>query len=408
MNSEAQRHLRRRVTGTVFVAVGLALTGQFATFTVLPLLTEDVAGSTGLSGLGPAAAIAGTAVGAAALGVVSARRGRRVGLLVGFIAGVAGATLGTVAGVIESLPLLVVGMALFGAGTASILLARYAVAAVHPEHRRAAVVGLVVWAGTLGAVVGPRLADPAGRAAEALGLPELTGAVMLGGLGFLGAAMLCVTVPLAREDAEHASGKPGALATLRTGLERPVVRVAVAAIVISQFVMVLIMTMTPVFMRDHGHELGTVGTIMSAHILGMYLLTPAIGWVVDRIGAAPVVLTGLGLLAASAVVGATAPETATLQLGLALWLLGIGWSLSFVASSGMLAHGEEGPALAQLQGSVDSVVYAAATIASVSSGVLMSALGYVILSVIGIALALVTALAVIVNWQAVPSPAQAR
>jgi len=403
----AERRLRRRVTVTVFAAVGMGLTGMFATLTVIPLLTEDVAGSTGLSGIGAAAAIAGTAFGAARLGAISARRGRRTGLLTGFAVGVTGAGLGVLAAVADNLALLVVGMLLFGWGNSSNLLARYAVAAVYPEHRRAAVVGLVIWAGTLGAVIGPRLADPAGRVALELGLPELSGAVLLGGIGFALSALLCLTVPLPHDPPPVGARTASTLATLRRGLARPVVRVAVASIVISQFVMVLIMTMTPVFMRDHGHGLATVGTILSAHILGMYMLTPAVGWVVDRLGAAPVVVTGLGLIAVSTVIGATADQHATTQLGIALWLLGIGWSLGFVAASGMLAHGDQGAALARLQGSVDSVVYSAATFASVFSGVLMSALGYVILSVIGLALALVTVLAVVANWGAVPRPAEA-
>lgn len=405
MSTEADPRIRRRVTITVFVAVGLALTGMFATFTVLPLLTEDVAGSTGLSGSGPAAAVAGTAVGAAILGNISARRGRRVGLLVGFVAGATGAMLGVVAGLLESLPLLLAGMLLFGAGNSANLLSRYAVAAVHPEHRRASIVGLVVWAGTLGAVVGPPLAEPAGSVADGLGLPELTGALLLGAMGFAAAGLLCVTVPMPRDAGTSGQRVASTWATLRDAVTRPVIRVAMASIVISQVVMVLIMTMTPVFIRGHGHGLGTVGTIMSAHILGMYMLTPAIGWVVDRLGAAPVVVAGMLLIASAAVLGATADEHATLQLGAALWLLGIGWSLGFVAASGMLAHGE-GPGLARLQGSVDSLVFAAATIASVASGVLMSALGYVILSVIGLGLALATALAVVVNWDAVPRPAE--
>src|SRR5690606_5799148 len=118
------------------------------------------------------------------LGTLSARRGRRIGLVSGYVVGAVGAVLGIVAAVVESLPLLVVAMLLFGWGSAGNLLARYAVASVHPEQRRASVVGLVVWAGALGAAAGPRLADPAGRLADAVGLPELTGALVLGGIGY--------------------------------------------------------------------------------------------------------------------------------------------------------------------------------------------------------------------------------
>lgn len=400
---EAEPRLRRRVTLTVFAAVAFALTGMFASLTVLPLVSEDVSGANG-AGAGPAAAIAGTAVAASMLGSLSARQGRRTGLVSGYLVGTVGALLGVAAAVVENLPLLVAAMLLFGGGSASNLLARYAVATVHPEHRRASVVGLVLWAGALGAVAGPRLADPAGRLAVAAGLPELTGAFVMGALGYAIAGLLSATVPLPRNAADHDHVRSRLGASLRAGLAQPRIRVAITAIVVSQFVMVLIMTMTPVFMRGHGHGLGAVGTIMSAHILGMYMLTPAIGWVVDRAGAAPIIVTGLVLIASAAVLSATADQHATVQLGIALWLLGIGWSLGFVASSGLLSQGQ-GAEAAQLQGSVDSLVYGAATVASVSSGVLVATFSYPALSIVGLGIALATVLAVVLSWDAVPRPA---
>src|SRR5690606_38593831 len=113
-------------------------------------------------------------------------------------------------------------------------------------------------------------------------------------------------------------------------------------------------------------------------------------------GAAPVIVTGLGLVATAAVLGATASEHATIQLGIALWMLGIGWSLGFVAASGLLSQGQ-GAEIAQLQGSVDSLVYGAATIASVSSGVLVATFSYPALSVVGLGITLATVLAVVLN-----------
>ena len=71
----------------LFASVGLASTGYIASITVTPLVAEDMLGTAAWSGVPVAAGIVGTAAGTALLSWLMARRGRRFGLITGYIMG---------------------------------------------------------------------------------------------------------------------------------------------------------------------------------------------------------------------------------------------------------------------------------------------------------------------------------
>ncbi|MFD4407664.1 hypothetical protein ACFWPH_33350 [Nocardia sp. NPDC058499] len=55
--------------------------------------------------------------------------------------------------------------------------------------------------------------------------------------------------------------------------------------VLTQLVMVAIMTMTPIHMQHHGHSVGAAGFVIAVHVAGMYLPSLLSGALVDRFGA---------------------------------------------------------------------------------------------------------------------------
>jgi MFS family permease len=391
--------VRRRLTLSIFVAVALGSVGLFAAVTVAPLVAVELTGASTLSGLPTAAALLGTAVGAALLSRVMARRGRRPGLVVGFGFGALGAVVAVAAVVAGSFAGFVGGMLVLGCGNGANQQARYAAADAHPSARRTTVLGWVVWAGTIGAVIGPSIIDPVGRALERTPVPPLAGGALIAAATMaVGAAVSLVLLrpdPAAiavQDDAvwDHASGDPPPR-TLggppsASAWRSPVVILSLTAMVAGQLVMVLIMTMTPVHASAGGADLGGIGFIMSAHILGMYALTPLAGLLADRIGNVAVIAIGLGLLVAAGIGGAVVPAGDVGLLAMALFVLGLGWSFGFVAASGLLARGVASAERARLQGAVDTAVYGSATIGSLSSGVLIAAAGYTALCLVGAAL----------------------
>lgn len=388
--------VRTRITASIFVAVALGTIGLFAAMTVAPLVAVELTGTSTLSGLPTAAALSGTALGAAVLSGVMARRGRRAGLVVGFVVGALGAVVAVAAVALGTFVPFVGGMLAVGVGNGANQLARYAVADVHPAVRRTTVLGWIVWAGTIGAVVGPSLVDPVGQALAGTAVPLLAGGALVACVAMLISGGLCGAL-LRPDPAEIAVADPDvavdatAAGPVASAWRSPVVIVALTAMVAGQFVMVLIMTMTPVHASAGGADLAAVGFIMSAHVVGMYALTPLAGALADRVGNMAVIAAGLVLIVAAGVMGALAPADDVAALSVALFVLGLGWSFGFVSASGMLARGVASAQRARMQGAVDAAVYGSATIGSLSSGVLISVAGYAALCLVGATLIVVPA-----------------
>jgi MFS family permease len=400
---------RRRATWTVFASVALGSTALFAAFTAAPLAGAEITGSRSLSGIPGAAAVVGTALGSALLSRVMAGHGRRAGLRLGFALGVAGASGAMVGAGSARFDVLLAAMVLVGVGHAANGLGRFAAADMHVASRRAAVLGWVVWAGAIGAALGPSLLDPAEPIASGLGVGALGGGFVVA-LGFYGAASACALLlrpdpsAVAVDDTtavpEEGSARLGAM------LRLPHVRFALVAMVGGQVAMVLIMTMTPLHIAQAGHGLGAVGVVMSAHFLGMFALAPVIGRLVERAGSGSVITVGMVLLTGAAVGAALAPAHGGAALTVSLLLLGLGWSCGFVAGSALLTRGLLYGARVRLQGNVDALVWSSSAVASLGSGVLLDAYGFAVLCACAGAVAL-GVLAVVAARRSAVEPAGA-
>ena len=381
------RPTRNRLLGVLFTGSALTRTGFIALISIAALAAEDLLGSAGLAGLPAAAATVGLAVGTAPLAALMARRGRRPGIVLGLAAAAAGASVVTVAFLTKLFPLFVAGMFVFGFGIAGERLSRYAAADVTVPERRSFAISLVVWAGTVGSVLGPLLLDPVAGVAERLGVESLVGpAVFAAAMAALASLFVWATL---RPDPLAISGGLGVVTRrrdrppIRPLLRDPRVRFALAVLVVGQVVMVLIMTMTPVHIRRAGEAIGIVGLVIGAHTFGMFAVSPLTGVLADRLGRLPVMVAGQAVLVVAAVLAAFAGGDATVLLVVSLFLLGLGWNFGFVAGSAYLT--EHAPLESQvgLQGVGDAVTWTSAAAASFSSGVLLELSGYAALCVVG-------------------------
>jgi MFS family permease len=170
-----------------------------------------------------------------------------------------------------------------------------------------------------------------------------------------------------------------------------------ATMILTQLVMVAVMTMTPVQMEAHGHDLSATGLVIAVHIAGMYLPSPITGFLVDRVGRIPVaVASGVTLLAAG-VVSATAPVNSVPLLAVALALLGLGWNLGLISGTAMITDAAPLETRAKTQGAVDLCVSLAGAGGGITSGLIMAATSYSALSIGGGVLALAVIPFVITN-----------
>jgi MFS family permease len=390
----------------LFAGVAFGSTGYIAAVTVATIVAKDLLGDVTLAGVPSATVVLGAAAGAVLLSSVMAKRGRRIGLTMGYLIAVLGALLATLAVVVRSFPLLIVGTFLIGFGNSANNLSRYAAADLVPTKRRPVAIGLVVWAATIGGVVGPWLVPLARGVATQVGLPPLAGpylvpAVFVAVAGILSFVLLRPDpFALAHESTKH-DESPDSAVPIRTILTRPIVLAAIAALVAGQTTMTLIMTMTPLHLTDHGHGLDSVGLVISGHVAGMFALAPLSGWLTQRLGSVPTIFMGAAVLIGASLLAALAPPASDQLLFIALFVLGFGWNLGFVAGSTLLSSGVSLAERARVQGAADAVIWSTSALASVGSSLVVAAAGYTTLGLLGVAIVAGPAILLLSRRQAI-------
>ncbi len=338
--------IQRRTVATLASSQVLGGVGVSAGLAVGSLLAADLSGSETWAGLGGTSQVLGGALAAMVLARVMAAKGRRVGLRLGYLIAGTGAIVVVAGTVIGNFALFLLGTLLFGGATAANLQARFAATDLAQPRTRGRHLSIVVWATTIGSVAGPNLTGPGAAVARALHIPVLAGPFVFSLLGFALAALVLTFAlrpdPLltARElvasdpATPHLEGAPrSGLASIRA---HPRALGAVLAMALGHTVMVAVMVMTPLHMR-HGHaDLEVIGMVISVHIVGMYALSPVIGWAVDRWSGPVVVGAGSVVLLGSSVLAASSPAGHSVRLTVALFLLGLGWSCTLIAGSTLL------------------------------------------------------------------------
>ena len=401
----ADRTIQTRTVRTLVgtqVLVGVGVTAGAA---VGALLAEDVSGSAEFAGLGGTFQVLGGALVAIPMAHVMAGRGRRWGLLVGYLLGMVGALTIITAGAVRNFPLLLVGATLFGGANAANSQARYAAADLADEAHRGRDLAIVVWATTIGAVFGPNLAGPGEPVARALGLPTLTGPYVFSLLGLvLGAALMFTRLRpdpllLARQRAAAAATEPlerqhgSVLRGLRTLAARPAALLGVVTTGLGHTVMVSVMVMTPLHMHHGGASLRVIGLVISVHVLGMFAFSPLTGLAVDRWGGRACALAGAAILVTAGLLAAQAPSGWSPGLAVGLFLLGLGWSFTLVSGSTLIVNAVPVTERAGAQGAADLLMGLAAGGGGALAGVVVGQLGYAVLGTCAAVLAAVIALA---------------
>jgi len=384
--------VQRRTLRVVVASQVLGGAGLAAGITVGALLAQDMLGGTGAAGLPVALFTLGSALAAFAVGRVSQRAGRRAGLAGGFLAGSLGAAGIVVAAVLDLVPLLLVSLFVYGAGTATNLQARYAGTDLATPEERGTAISVALVSTTFGAVAGPASVDLLGGVAASLGLPPLTGPFLLGGVAYAAAGLVLLVFlrpdPLVTARRLAADAPSPAAGTAPVVALPGAVAVGATVMVLTQVAMVAIMTMTPVHMRAHGHDLGDVGLVIGLHVAAMFLPSLVTGRLVDRVGRLPMAAAAAVVLLAAGVVAAVAPVDSLPTLVLALVLLGLGWNLGLISGTALLVDGTTPERRARTQGSVDVLIALAGASGGVLSGLVVDATSFATLSLGGGALAL--------------------
>lgn len=364
---------------------GIAIAGSVAAGS---LIAASVADSEAAAGLAQTAGVLGAAVLALPLARIALGRGRRLALATGYGLGAFGAVVVIVAAVLRNLPLVLIGCFFVGVASASGYQARYAATDLAPEEHRARALSWVVWAATVGAVLGPNLLNVSGAMAMSLGLPQLSGPYLVAAacLAVTAAVLLLFLRPdpyLTSIAHREGRGEEVVRPRLRDGIEhlrgRPRALLGIAAIAVGHVVMVMVMVMTPVHMAHVDVTLQLIGLVISVHVAGMYALSPVVGWCVDRFGRIAVVVAGVVILTASCVIAGLAPGDAVPMLGVGLFLLGLGWSCTLIAGSTMVTDEVDPTERPAVQGLSDLVMNGAGAVGGAVAGIVVLVSSYGVL-----------------------------
>lgn len=411
----APANIRRRITTALFLSQSLFNTATIVGFTLTPIIVSELAGSERVAGLPSTLSLLSRAAFAYPLGWLMDRLGRRAGLSLSYFLGVVGSLVSLLAIIQGSLWGFLAGAFLFGMLRSGAEQARFVAAEVQPPDRRARAIGLVVFAGTIGSIGGPLLVAPASSWAESLTLPAFGGPFLASGVMLLVALAILVLFlrpdPLQFSQADAASEGPSVeemlqpVRSLRQLWREPAVRLAITAMAIGQGVMTLLMVITPVHMSHADHSQQTISWVIMAHTLGMFGLSGLTGRLTERLGRRRVILGGSLILALSAVLAPLSP--AWVPLALALFLLGLGWNLCFIAGSSLLAASLTASERGRGQGSGEMMVAVGASAGSLGSGWLFAEGGILLVAAIGFGFSLALIVFTVARLRRAPTVAGA-
>lgn len=376
------RTLRNLMGSQVFGGMGLV-----AGYIPSALLAKEITGNATLAGLAAAMLSVGTTSASFPLAAYMHRHGRRPGLRNGYLLALVGAVAAFGAAALSFYPLLLAGIALIGTGNACNLAARYAAADLATDDRRASSISVIVWATTIGSATGSWVAlAVATSVAVAIGLPELGGPYVLSAAVFAVAALvvhvrlrpdpLVVSGGLSDESTRTESRRAELARAARLIASRPRARLAVAAMIVSQVVMVAVMTMTPLHMDDGGQSAATIGLMMTIHILGMYAFSPIVGILSDRFGRLPMIIVGATLLLAGAEFAARTAAPDALGVIVGNFLIGLGWGFGVIAGSSLLTESVELEDRVSVQGAADLIMSGFGAGGGLSSGAVVALRSY--------------------------------
>lgn len=350
-----------------------------ATVSLGAILAAKISGDESLSGLATAFVTLGAAVLAVPLAGFARRRGRRLALTGGMLLALVGVGTVIVAVGVRAFPLLLAGFGLIGAGQAANLQTRFAAADLATDTSRARDLSVVIWATTIGAVLGPNLVDPGEALGDMLGMPPLTGpyafTIVAQGLAAVLYLVALRPDPLLLAQRLVAAARGGAASAIARADRPRAARYAIIAIAGAHAVMVSVMAMTPIHLMDAGASLTIVGFTISMHIAGMYALSPVFGILADRAGRLPTILIGQVLLVA-ALVTAALGQHSVLAVQAALAMLGLGWSASTVAGAALLTESSSEDRRTTRQGRNDLTMNLVGALGAILAGVALGAIGY--------------------------------
>ena len=404
----------KRLLTILFITQSLFSASLISIVTLQSIAAGVLAGTTTAAGMPTTVTTFTQSFMAYFFGIYMGRYGRRMGLTTAYAFGMLSAILGGISIYYGLFPLLLVSSAGMGMARAGADMSRFVAGELFPEQLRARMIGRIVFAGTIGAILGPALVGPSGQLAELLGANPNSGILLANAqftqslipiVGFsrgltsgpwviatamYGLAVIITLLFLRPEPSliakqynseKNQTGDSTTYRPLGDLLKLPNVQLGIMAMLISQTVMNTLMTITPWHMYQANYANTDVSLVIAAHTLGMFGLSALTGYLIDRYGRVQMIIMGALTLIAAAIISPLSTELPFLVVG--LFLLGLGWNFGYIAGSSMLADALRDKERSRVQGFNDMLVAFFAGFGTLSSGFLFEFGGYLLVSVGG-------------------------
>lgn len=395
-NEGSATSAQKRIVSVLFTAQSFFSASSIAAFTLSPIISATLIGSDSWVGLPNAVVLLGRAGFALPFGLMMDRFGRRLALSGGYSMAIIGSAISAWAIAAGSFFGFLVGALFLGMARSAGDQSRYVGAEVFTLSKRAKVIGIIVSAGTIGAILGPLLVPASTAWMAGLGLPEQAGPFIISGILMIfatGAVFFFlrpdpkqlgqeIAEKEAAENQESGDHVAGERRPLRQIFAAPMVQLAVISMVLAFFVMAFLMVITPLHMDRGNHSTSAISTVIMAHTLGMFGLSWLTGGLIDRFGRIPMILAGTAILGVSCILTPLSLQVPI--LGLALFLLGLGWNFCFVSGSSLLSDALAAHERARAQGASEAMIAIGAGLASLSVGLVFAQGGILIVSLIAL------------------------
>ncbi|MFT2711796.1 MULTISPECIES: MFS transporter [unclassified Clavibacter] len=380
---------RSRPLVALVAAQVAASTGAGLSLTIASVAVLELSGSERIAGLAQTAIVVGASVLTLPVSRLAARAGRRWSLGLAYALAMLGALVCAAAIAASAWEAVLLGLSLVGGGTVAGLAARFAAAETARRPRDAALaIALVLWASTVGSIVGPNLVSLTGLGAS-------SGAFMLlAALYATAALVVMLAVPSSSSRPGRARARSSTATVLRVLRGRPTASAGLGLSAIVHVTMVALMAMAPVHLHHDMAPDAVVGLVMSGHLAAMYGLSPLFGLVIARHGARGSAIASMIIVCSAGAILALSASGDEIGFGLGLALLGIGWSMGMVAGSALVVEALEPEERLATQGTTDLVINVGGGAASIVAGVVVAGQGYASLATafaVGVGLATVGA-----------------
>ena len=314
--------------------------------------------------------IVGSMVSAPVLSNLMQSTTRRLGLVVGNLAGLIGSLTSLLGIFLGSFEIFLLGSFVSGAYMASQAFYRFTATDDCEDQFKARAISTVLSGGLIAAILGPSLVKISLNLNNSV--PFLYSYLAIVILNCLGPFILSYVKPIppSKSYQGNINNNDKLNRPLITIFKSPVIFVSISCSMIAYGVMNLIMTSSPIAIVGCGFGTNQAANVVSAHALAMFAPSFITGKLIEKYGEKSIVSTGMILFLLAVLIAYQGVDISNFYISLIL--IGIGWNFGFIGSTSLLTKNHYPSERGKVQGVNDFFVFGFVALSSVTSGWLMN------------------------------------